>query len=186
MVPGLWWLLESQRVLPTGSRVTALAKGHPQPHGSADIPPPSHRSPEPRSRTRTACDVSGPPLSLRQQPGLWGDVGGHWQCPHPGGSQLGAQQGAVTPGNAICGWRGGATAAGTNATLLLSPQLLSAPGWSVDGRRAAPEPLGAGGSAVGQPRGTGPGWAATRLAWPERRAGVTDNRARRQPSSHRQ
>lgn len=68
---------------------------------------------------------------------------------------------------------------GTIPTLPLSPQLLSAPGWSVDRRRAAPSGLGAVPGGVGShPR--------VRLAWPERRAAVTDNRARRQPSSHRQ
>lgn len=77
---------------------------------------------------------------------------------------------------------GDAMAAGTSPILPLSPQLLSAPVWSMDGRRAAPGPhAGLGALPWGDHRaaGPGPGWAATRLAWPERRADVTDDRTRR-------
>ena len=78
-------------------------------------------------------------------------------------------------------------ATGMSPILPLSPQLLSAPGCSVDRRRAAPgSHAGLGALLRGDRRvaGPGPGWAATRLAWPERRADVRDNRARRQTSSH--
>lgn len=174
----------------------------PRCHGSTDIPPPSHRSPAPRSRT--ACDVSACPLSLGQWPG--GDAGGHRQCPCPGGSQLGAGDGEranpFSRGREVTGDFTGGDAGkshlrvagrcrgcGGQALSFPSPRSSSPlPAGAWTGGAQPPHPSGLGALPWGShgAAGPGPGWAATRLAWPERRAGATDNRARRRPSSHRQ